>query len=267
MKAGILTIGNEVLDGLVLDTNANWIETRLAAVSVPMLRLACVRDDQEEIAKGLAFLSEKCDLILTSGGLGPTHDDMTLAAIAKALGRDLIESAEALKIVERQYKMLHEKKIVQSPVITEPRRKMAVIPKGAVPLNNTVGGAPGVRIEEQGRTIFCLPGVPSELKDIFMSSIEPWIKDRISGQFHERIVEFAMRDESEFAPVIDLAMKRHPGVYIKSMPRRYGTSNVLRVWFSSRGDNVDELELIVSEAIKTISKETGLVPMEVDAVR
>ncbi len=89
LRAGILTIGNEVLDGHVLDTNSNWIEGRLSKLSVPIVRLACVRDQTEEIAKGLQFIREVCNLVITSGGLGPTHDDMTLSAIAKALGRKL----------------------------------------------------------------------------------------------------------------------------------------------------------------------------------
>jgi molybdenum cofactor synthesis domain-containing protein len=262
LRAGILIIGNEVLDGLVLDTNSNWMELRLSSLSVPLTRLACVRDEPEEIAKGLSYIREGCNLVITSGGLGPTHDDMTLSAIGQALGLEMSESEEALAIVIRQYKMLSKKGIVQHSDITPPRRKMAVIPQGAIPLDNTVGGAPGVRIQDGSTSIFCLPGVPAELKDIFTSSVEPWIKTQVTDHYHERVVEFKMKDESEFAPVIDRVMKKHPGVYIKSMPKRYGTSKVLQVWISARGEDLQKIEKIVSSAITSISVETSVEPDE-----
>lgn len=265
--AGILTIGNEILDGHVLDTNSNWIQIRLGLLSVPIVRLVCIRDDYDEIERGLAFLKEKCNLIITSGGLGPTHDDLTLDAIGKTLGRNMVKDKEALEMVRRQYKILSQRGIVHHPDLTEPRRKMAIIPEGAIPLDNTVGGAPGVRIEDGETTIFCLPGVPGELKDIFTSSVEPWIRSRPHTQYYERIIQFPMRDESEFSPIIDRVMAKIPQVYIKSMPQQYGTSKVLKVWISARGRDIEELKELVSEAIEHMSNETGLVPEEADETR
>ena len=258
MRAGILTIGDEVLDGLVLDTNSNWIEIHLAPLGVEMSRLVLVRDNLTEIGRALKFLMETCNLVITSGGLGPTHDDMTLKAVAQAFDRDLVEDPKALSIVEKQYKDLYERGIVNSAEITESRRKMARIPEGSAALNNTVGGAPGVMLKIDNVTIFCLPGVPSELKMIFDGSIVPWIQKNSTNEFYERVVEFEMRDESVFAPIIDIVMKKHPGVYIKSMPRTYGTSHVLKVWVSSRGSSKETVTRIVNDAIASICHETGL---------
>jgi len=256
--AGILAIGNEVLDGLVLDTNSNWMELRLVALGLQIRRLVSVRDEIAEIGRGLEFLTESCDVIITSGGLGPTHDDMTLRAIATYLNKDVFESQEALQIVKRQYRKLHERGIVDSPDLTDARRKMAMIPKGSVPLDNQVGGAPGVRIQEGETTIFCLPGVPSELKFIFEDSLIPWLEKRVSRKFYEEVVEFEIGDETMFAPAIDIAMKKHPDVYIKSMPKTYGTSKTLRVWVSATGDNRNQLKQKVRDAIKTLERTTGL---------
>ena len=258
MKAGILAIGDEVLEGLVLDTNSNWIEIQLAPLGVEMSRLVSVRDNLTEIGCALKFLIETCNLVITSGGLGPTHDDMTLKAVAQAFDRDLVEDPKALGIVEKQYKDLYERGIVNSAEITESRRKMARIPEGSAALNNTVGGAPGVMLKIDNVTIFCLPGVPSELKMIFDGSIVPWIQKNSTNEFYERVVEFEMRDESVFAPIIDIVMKMHPGVYIKSMPRTYGTSHVLKVWVSSRGSSKKTVTRIVNDAIASICHETGL---------
>ena len=99
---GILAIGNEVLDGLVLDTNSNWMELQLVAQGLQMKRLVSVRDEIDEIGEALDFIMSTCDVVITSGGLGPTHDDMTLKAIAVALGLEIVQNEEALKIVERQ---------------------------------------------------------------------------------------------------------------------------------------------------------------------
>ena len=248
LRAGILVIGDEVLDGLVLDTNSNWLEIHLAPLGVEMNRLVSVRDDLTEIGRALKFLMETSNLVITSGGLGPTHDDMTLKAVAQAFNRNYVEDQKALSIVEKQYKDLYERGIVNSPEITESRRKMARIPEGSAALNNNVGGAPGVMLEIDDVTIFCLPGVPSELKMIFEGSIVPWIQKKGTSKFCERVVEFEMRDESVFSPIID----------IKSMPRTYGTSHVLKVWVSSRGSDKETVTRIVDDAIRSICHETGL---------
>ncbi|MFQ5833197.1 MAG: competence/damage-inducible protein A [Candidatus Thorarchaeota archaeon] len=260
MRAGILTIGDELLDGLVLDTNSNWIENRLKALSIEMHRLVAVRDNMHEIAEGLEFLLGACDVIITSGGLGPTHDDMTLGAIASALGLSLVENKDALAMVERQYKMLGEQGIVESSEITEPRKKMAMLPEGSIPLDNTVGGAPGVMIELAVTTIFCLPGVPAELKYVFSSSVEPWLEENATSKYIERIIEFLWKDESKFAPHIDTVMSKHEGVYIKSMPRRYGTTDILRVWVSARGSDETLLKELISKTIQSLTDEVGQDP-------
>ncbi|MHA1938749.1 MAG: competence/damage-inducible protein A [Candidatus Thorarchaeota archaeon] len=264
MKAGILTIGNEVLDGLVLDTNANWMEIHLTALSAEMHRLVVVRDIAKEIGSALDFLIADCRLIITSGGLGPTHDDITLESIAAHLGLRLVENEDALAIVERQYKMLSNKGIVADSDITEPRKKMTRIPEGSIPLDNSVGGAPGVMIEINDTTIFCLPGVPAELKYIFENSVKPWVEERVSEMYVEKLVEFGFKDESVFAPYIDRAMKKKPGVYIKSMPRKYGTTDVLRVWVSARGDDKEALEDLVKATIDLLAKESGHNPIYVE---
>ncbi|MFW9975363.1 MAG: competence/damage-inducible protein A [Candidatus Thorarchaeota archaeon] len=264
LTVGIMAIGNEVLDGIVLDTNSNWMETKLVALGAQIRRLVSVRDEMEEIGNALRFLRESCNVIITSGGLGPTHDDMTLAAITKALGRKIVENRDAANIIKRQYKTLYEKGIVAAPDFTEYRRKMAQFPDGSSPLDNRVGGAPGVMIHDENVTIFCLPGVPAELKFIFEDSVIPWIEENVVQKFHEQIVEFEMKDESVFAPAIDFVMKKIPNVYIKSLPKPYGTSKGIRVWISARGDNASELEMLIEETISSLEKATGITSKPVE---
>ncbi|MFW9892460.1 MAG: competence/damage-inducible protein A [Candidatus Thorarchaeota archaeon] len=255
---GIVAIGNELLDGKVLDTNSNWMEIRLLAIGLEIKRLVSVRDEIEEIGHAVDFVRETCDVIITSGGLGPTHDDMTLEALAKHLNLKLEENHEAFEIIKRQYKTLHENGIVQAPDMTPSRRKMAQLPEGSNALDNRVGGAPGVMIQDGPTTIFCLPGVPSELKFVFEDSVLPWLLTNVSQKFHEQVIEFGMKDESVFAPAIDTVMKKVPGVWIKSMPKTYGTSKTLRVWISVRGEDNSKLKQLVNKAIKELEKATGI---------
>ncbi|RDE17824.1 MAG: hypothetical protein C4K49_00795 [Candidatus Thorarchaeota archaeon] len=258
LKAGILTIGNEILDGLVLDTNSNWLELRLAALGVATIAQVTVRDDLAEIGNALSRLQGICSIIITSGGLGPTHDDMTLSAVSNRLGLELAEDPNALSIVKKQYEYLYAKGIVSTAELTESRKKMAHIPKGSKPLDNSVGGAPGVMISRDETTIFCLPGVPAELKAIFDASVRPWIEQKGKPFYYEETVDFAISDETMFAPFIDKAMRKHPGVYIKSMPKTYGTSDVLRVWVSARGNMHRDLKASVKGAIRTLAEVSGV---------
>lgn len=256
--AGIIAIGNELLDGKVHESNSNWMEIRLTALGLETRRLASVRDELEEIGHALDFVRAESDVIMTTGGLGPTHDDMTLKALAIKLGRKLAEDSDAIEIIKRQYKTLHGKGIVQDPDLTESRMKMAQLPEGSQPLDNRVGGAPGVMIQDGNTTIFCLPGVTSEMKFIFENSVMPWLSNNVSQKFQEEVVEFGMRDESVFAPAIDVVMKKVPGVWIKSMPKTYGTSKTLRVWISARGEDTSELESLIQRAITELEKTTGI---------
>lgn len=265
LQSGILTIGNEVLDGLVMDTNSNWIEKRLTSLTIPIIRQVTVRDEMAEIRAGLEFLLQRCNLIITSGGLGPTYDDMTIPAIASALNLTLHQDDDALEIVRRRYQELNEEGIVDNPDLTKSRKKMAFIPKGSQPLNNDVGGAPGVKIKTDSITIFCLPGVPGELKSIWKESLEPWLKDRVPENYSELVVEFALMDETVFAPHSRAVMDEMENIWIKSMPKQYGTTNMLRVWISSRAQDSSIAKDNVQRALEALEKGLSLESTRVES--
>ncbi len=241
-EIGILVVGNEILDGLVLDTNSQWIINQLKALKLQVREKMTVRDEVQEISRGLRRLvSDGCNLVFTTGGLGPTHDDKTLSGVAMAFGLPLELNDEALKIVTRQYSDLHERGVIENAEITEARRKMAVLPKGSRPLDNRVGGAPGVLLDVEGGQIVSLPGVPGELMWIFDNQLLSLLKSRVEGAFAEDIIYLPLRDESTLAPIIDEVMKDVPGVYIKSMVKPYGESGI-RLWISAGGQSQAEVE-------------------------
>jgi molybdenum cofactor synthesis domain-containing protein len=253
----LLVIGNEILDGVVLDTNSQWVINRLKTLSFDVKEKMTVRDDVAEISKAIHRIAEDgCGIVITIGGLGPTHDDMTLKGVAEAFSLPMELNEEALSIVTRQYAGLHSRGIIESGEITEPRRKMAVFPRGARPLDNRVGGAPGVLLEPTGIMIISLPGVPTELYWIFDNQVLPLLESRVEGVFAEKIINLPLRDESTLAPVIDEVMRRSPGVYIKSMVKPYGESGI-RFWISARGDYKPEVEKRVSVAADLLKELTS----------
>jgi molybdenum cofactor synthesis domain-containing protein len=253
---GILVVGNEILDGLVLDTNSQWIINRLKPFNLKIWIKMTVRDEISEIARGIKHLiKEGCNLIFTTGGLGPTHDDKTLEGIAEAFCLPLVINDEALEIVTRQYANLHNRGVVEFPEITAPRRKMACLPKGARPLDNRVGGAPGVLLEGEQVQVVSLPGVPLELKWIFENEVLPMQKKRIKGNFVEDIVHLPLKDETTLAPIIDEAMDKVPGVYVKSLVKPYGELGI-RLWVSASGNDKQVTQEKVKRVVNLLKEMT-----------
>jgi nicotinamide-nucleotide amidase len=247
-QVAIITVGNELLDGIILDTNTKWIIERLKPLGLLIKENFTVRDDVPEIARAVQrAVKDGCDLIITSGGLGPTHDDMTLKGVAEAFNLPLEVNEEGLTIVKRQYSELHKSGRIESAEITETRRKMAIFPLGARPLDNKVGGAPGVILHRNGVEVVSLPGVPHELMWIFDNQLIPHLKEHIEGVYYEEIISLPLRDESTIAPLIDEAMNRVPGVWIKSLVKPYGERGI-RFWISARGKDEEELKSKVKDA-------------------
>ncbi|MBO0888488.1 competence/damage-inducible protein A, partial [Candidatus Bathyarchaeota archaeon] len=210
--AEIISVGNELLIGHTLDTNSNWIAKQLNRVGWNLQRVTQLRDSPDAIISGIRESLRRRPLVLiTLGGLGPTHDDMTLAGVAKALRRPMQLNREALQLVEEHYRRLESK-----PKLTKYRTKMATLPRGAAPMPNPVGTAPGVMLKQSGTTMFSLPGVPSEMKAIFRTSIISYLKSFSVKGPRELQLKIAGIIESALAPVLDEARRDFPGLYFKS---------------------------------------------------
>lgn len=233
----ILSIGNEILLGDVQDTNTYWLCRQVTGRGGRVRRVTIIGDEPTVIAAEIrAALGRRPSAIFTSGGLGPTDDDLTLAAIASALSVPLEENAEALALVAARYAELAEQGYVASADLSPERRKMAHLPRGAVPLANRVGAAPGVLLRLPETAIVCLPGVPMELKHIFSVSLEPFLIE-LFGQrdFAAATVVTDSGDESVLAPIVRAVAAAHPNVYVKSRATHFGSDVKLRVTLSASG--------------------------------
>ena len=214
----IISIGNELLLGNTINTNASWIAAKATDEGALVTRITTVADQLVEIVKAIReSLRRKADYIITTGGIGPTFDDMTIKAVAKAVRRKLRVDPVALAMIKQHY----SDKFPAPVKITKARLKMAMLPVNGIAIANPVGTAPGVLIKTKQTSIFCLPGVPPEARAIFRKSIAVQIRRGTMTRYVERWIRVLGVMESTLAPLINQAMRRWPDVYIKSHPRGF----------------------------------------------
>jgi nicotinamide-nucleotide amidase len=227
----IICIGNELLIGKTLNTNAQWLAKRITILGLTTNRITVVGDNIDEISTALKeAIQRNPSFLLTTGGLGPTFDDKTLEGMAKALGRKTEVNKEALNMVKEKYLNYASEGRMEKAELTPARVKMAKLPECATPLRNPVGTAPAVSVKHENVTIIALPGVPSEMKSIFDDSVAPAMKHAARGvTFFETSINSTNVMESEMAPLIDKVMQNNPHIYIKSHPK--GTESVPAIEF------------------------------------
>jgi nicotinamide-nucleotide amidase len=186
MQIEILVIGFEILQGKFVDTNSNWMAKRIAKYGHNLSRITSIGDIKEEISETIQeILKRKPDIIITSGGLGPTFDDMTIESIASGLNLKIELDTHAYNLIKRIYENAYDKGILKLRDMTKEREKMAYLPVGSTMLPNPVGVAPGVKIQVDKTTIYLFPGVPSEIKKMFREYIQP-ILSKKKGNFVEK---------------------------------------------------------------------------------
>jgi len=166
MKAEILTIGDEVLRGEIVDSNKSLLSDRLLSLDIETHFHVSVRDDPADMTDAFLRAAERSDVVLVSGGLGPTRDDLTSEVLARALGRELVLDEEALETIRAFFQGIGRE-------MTQNNAKQARFPAGARVLPNPIGTAPGFVLEERGTLFFCLPGVPRELTRMMDEQVLP----------------------------------------------------------------------------------------------
>ncbi len=173
MRAVILAVGSELVRGRTVDTNSTHIAARLTAAGATVVGTSCVPDSVDAIARAMLRASEDADILIVTGGLGPTFDDLTREGLAKALGVENAEHPVALEY-------LHDAFAARGRVPSGTNIRQALLPAGCTPVRNPVGTAPAVAGNIAGTLVFCLPGIPGEMRALLASAVIPAIRDRIS---------------------------------------------------------------------------------------
>ena len=243
VNAAILIIGNEILSGRTQDTNTSTLATWLNSIGVKVEEVRVIPDVQKIIIETLNFLRTTYDYIFTTGGIGPTHDDITAESVSKAFGLKYEIHKEAYKILESYYK---------PGEFNEGRQKMVWMPENAELILNPTSGAPGFSVDN----VFCLPGVPS-----IMKSMLGGLKNKIVGGEPILSQTISLRTvESEIANSLTKVQDKNQDVEIGSYPffhaGKLGVSIVLRSENQSKIDscNTQILEFIKEKKIEIVDR-------------
>ena len=215
MRAEIISIGTELLLGEIIDTNAAWLAQQLAAIGVDVYFRTTVGDNVGRIAATIQIAMSRADVIITTGGLGPTVDDMTREGIAQAVGVSLELNHELVEQIRARFAKWGR-------ALSDNNVRQAYIPHGATPVENPVGTAPCFIVDHQGHSIFVLPGVPREMKFLTESRVLPWLREKMGDDaiilskilrtcaVGESLIDEKIADlETESNPTVGLAA--HPG--------------------------------------------------------
>jgi len=215
--AAILIIGNEILSGRTLDTNTQTIAKTLEKIGVVIKEARTVPDEKQVIIASVLALSQKYDYVFTTGGIGPTHDDITSLAVSEAFNVPYVRSGVIYKLLEQFYQSRGEH-------MNKAREKMAFIPEGSTLIRNDVTKVPGFAI----KNVYCLAGVP-DIMESMLNSIIPSLKH---GKVVRSLSHTVMIGESKIAAHLEALQNKYPGVDMGSYPFTregiHGTSLVLR---------------------------------------
>ena len=237
-KAGIIIIGNEILNGKTVERNSNFLCNKLALKGICVREISVIPDIESEIIKKVREFKHKFDMVFTTGGIGPTHDDITSKSVAKALGVKYSLNRKANKLLSEHY---------SDENYTNARKKMAFLPMSSKLIHNPVSVAPGFCIEN----IYVFPGVPEILKVMlieFLKNIDdgvPAIQKTISTILSEGII-------GEF---ISKIQKKFPKVEIGSYP--YFKKNNFGVSLVLRGYSENEITLASNKILEFLKKMNG----------
>jgi nicotinamide-nucleotide amidase len=193
MSAEIVAVGTEILLGSLVDTNTAWLSRRLAALGVAVYRHTTVGDNRRRLVAALSEAAARTDLVVCTGGLGPTSDDLTHEALGQATGREMVEYPQARRHVDEAFERFTDHRPPPSAY------KQALFPEGSELVANSLGTAMGALLELEGTLFATLPGVPSEMKRMFEETLEPLIRKRSEGVIVSRLLRFAGISEEEMS--------------------------------------------------------------------
>lgn len=196
-NAEILCVGTELLIGDVVNTNATYLSSKLAELGISVYYQSVVGDNPERLRTALAEAAARADLIITSGGLGPTYDDLTKETIADVFGRKLVMNDEILHKIETYFSETGR-------LMTDNNRKQALIPEGGIVFRNNYGTAPAAGIEDEatGTTVIMLPGPPRELEPLFAEEVMPYLEKRSGRIIYSRNVHILGMGEAHVEDIL-----------------------------------------------------------------
>lgn len=249
MKAAIVTVGDEILIGQITDTNSGYIAKALDKIGIGVYEMRSVTDEREHILNTLSKLQNQVDIVIITGGLGPTKDDITKKTLCDYFNDELVVDEQVLIHVEALIHAVLQRKATQM------NKDQALVPSRCTVLFNKVGTAPGMWMEKEGTVFISLPGVPYEMKDIMVNEVLPKLSAKYKRPYivHKTILTYG-EGESTIAERIE-AWEDNLPEYIKlaylPSPGR------VRLRLTARGDNEDVLQNGIADEIEKLKDLIG----------
>ena len=247
MRVELVSVGTELLLGDIVNTNTAYLSKELAALGIGVFRQTTVGDNRERLLKILESAFLENDTVIITGGLGPTDDDITKECAAEYFGREFyFHEYSWVKILERLTRSGRN-------IITENNKKQAMIPEGAIVLENYCGTAPGIIIEENNKRIILLPGPPREMRDMFEKSVKPYLEKFSSKKFISKYVRFYGIGESLLETKIKDIMDNQTNPTLAL----YAKTGEVLLRITASGDDKEECEDLIRKQLDEIENRVG----------
>ncbi|WP_457617921.1 competence/damage-inducible protein A [Lutibacter sp.] len=245
MNAEIITIGDEILIGQILDSNSKWIASELNKIGISVYQITSIQDDKKHILKALKEAENNVDIIIVTGGLGPTKDDITKLTLVEYFDDELILNQNVVLQIKAMFAKMNYP-------FTEVNKNQALVPSKCIPLTNEFGTAPGMWFNHRGKVVVSLPGVPNEMKGLMERSVLPKLKETFQLPFilHKTILTYGM-GESMVAERIEKWEDNLPKFVKLAYLPAYGR---LRLRLTAKGEDNGLLKKTVNNEIEKLTK-------------
>ncbi len=245
MKAAIITIGDELLIGQTVDTNSAWMGAELSKAGFDVVRMTSIHDRREDILYTLNESAGKTDVILITGGLGPTSDDITKQTLCEYFNTKLIISNEVLSMIEN---MMHHRKFAMN----DNNRRQAEVPESCTVLKNAAGTAPGMWFEKDGTIYISMPGVPYEMKYLMNEHVLPELIKRFTSQviIHRNIMTYGTFE----AKLAEILTDFESGLPAKIKLAYLPTSGVIKLRLTGTGNNRADIQSLIDQQAEKLYK-------------
>jgi nicotinamide-nucleotide amidase len=246
--AELLTIGDEILYGQIVDTNSQWMSVELSNAGIKVIRKTTVGDVEGEIMTALTEAEKRADIILITGGLGPTSDDLTKPCLAKHFNCDLVMNEEALLEVTEFFKS-------RGRELTEVNRQQAALPSCCEKITNQMGTAPGMWFERNGKVFMSMPGVPHEMKRMMADYVIPKLKLTFNTpSIHHKVIRTVGIGESMLAEKISAWEKAlPPHVRLAYLP----SLHEVKLRLTTIGNSLPQMEAETNDLVERLKERAG----------
>ncbi len=254
MTAAIITIGDEILIGQIVDTNSAWIAESLNLIGIHVLEIRSVADQHEHISSALADYEGRVDLVVVTGGLGPTRDDITRQTLAEYFGGNLTENSEVLQHIKELFHL-------RGYTLSDLNRRQAVVPDNCQILENAEGTAPGMWFEQGGTIFVSMPGVPFEMKSIVSRQLIPRLARMMNGSLivHRTIMTQGIPESYLASTISDWELALPGNVKLAYLPH----PGLVRLRLTALGENRGDLNALLQAEIDKLLK---IIPEDIFAL-